>query len=331
MTKSSANTLLIRGNEIPVSTLQLEQERLKFYPDNPRVYSILRADGKTPSQEEIEKRLLEMEHVKELVQDIKINKGLIEPLIVRDETFEVLEGNSRLAAYRFLAKTDPLKWTYVKCTVIPKDVDESLIFALLGQFHIKGKKDWAPYEQAGFLYRRYKKHHADLKVLALEIAISTKRVKHLVDTYEFMVENNEEDVNSWSYYDEYLKSKKIQKAREKFPELDRLIVEKIRSGEIERAMDLRDQLPVICAAGKVLNKFVAGKKDFHEAFEEAADSGGDKTHLKRVKNFRQWITRPEVEEQVAKYEGKARSVLLYELSKIEGRARKMVKKLESGR
>ena len=34
------------------------------------------------------------------------NQGLIEPLIVRDDTFEVLEGNSRLAAYRFLAKSD---------------------------------------------------------------------------------------------------------------------------------------------------------------------------------------------------------------------------------
>src|SRR5579884_1719005 len=104
------NSILIRGTEIPAVTLQLEQQKLRFYADNPRVYSVLRGDGKVPSQEEIQKRLLEMEHVKELIQDIRLNKGLIEPLIVRDGTFEVLEGNSRLAAYRFLAKSDPVKW-----------------------------------------------------------------------------------------------------------------------------------------------------------------------------------------------------------------------------
>jgi hypothetical protein len=325
---SSANTLLIRGIEIPVTTVFLEQVRLKFYPDNPRVYSVLRSDGKTPSQEEIEKRLLEMEHVKALIQDIRINKGLIEPLIVKDETFEVLEGNSRLAAYRFLAKSDPLRWTLVKCTVLPRNVDESLVFTLLGQFHIKGKKDWAPYEQAGFLYRRYEKQHTDMKALALEIGISLKKVKHLVETYQFMVENNEEDINRWSYYDEYLRSNKIRKAREKFPELDKLVVKKIRSEEIERAMDLREQLPVICANGRVLNKFVSGKTDFQGAFDSAVESGGDRTHLKTVKKFREWVTRPEVESHLSDYEGKVRAALVYELNKIEARVRHVAKKLE---
>jgi hypothetical protein len=325
---SDSNTLLIRGHEIPVSTRLIEQDKLRFYPDNPRVYSVVRTDGKIPSQDEIEKRLLEMEHVKALIQDIRLNKGLIEPLIVKDGTFEVLEGNSRLAAYRFLKKTDPVWWAYVKCTILPIDVDEALVFALLGQFHIKGKKDWAPYEQAGFLYRRYKKHHADLKVLALEIGISAKRVRHLVETYQFMVENNEDDINRWSYYDEYLRSNKIKKARNKFPQLDKLIVRKIRSEEIERAVDLRDQMPIICGAGKVLSKFVSGKVEFHEAYEAAVESGGDRRHLKTVKNFRGWITRPAVEQHLAEYEGKVRSALVYELSKIEARVRNLVRKFE---
>ena len=132
---------------------------------------------------------------------------------------------------------------------------ESLVFALLGEYHIKGKKDWAPYEQAGFLFRRYKQHNADIKALALEINISSKKIKHLIDTYEFMVAHGEADINTWSYYDEYLKSNKVQQVRRAFPRLDQVIVEKVRSGEIERAMDLRDQLPVICTApGAALQK-----------------------------------------------------------------------------
>jgi hypothetical protein len=321
-------TILIRGKEVATRTEYLEQSKLIFYPDNPRVYSVLRGKGNVPSQEEIQRRLLEMEHVKELVQDIKQNGGLIEPLVVRDKTFEVLEGNSRLAAYRFLAKSDPLKWGYVKCSVLPSNIDEALVFALLGQYHIKGKKDWVPYEQAGFLYRRFKNHHTDIKVLAAEIGISTKLVKHLIDTYQFMIDNDEEDIKRWSYYDEYLKSNKIRKAREQYPKFDKLIVEKIRSEEIERAVDLREQLPVICSSPKALQKFATGTLDMQEAYDTAAEAGGDSAHVKAVKKFREWITRPQVENYLVESDGKIRSTIVFELRKIEAKAHHLLKKLD---
>jgi hypothetical protein len=324
----TAGTLLIRGNEVPVVTKWLEQTKLKFFAENPRVYSVLRTAGKAPAQEDIQTQLLKLEHVKELIVDIKLNKGLLEPLIVKHTTFEVLEGNSRLAAYRFLAKSDPVKWGLVKCTVLPGDIDDSLIFALLGQFHIKGKKDWAPYEQAGFLYRRFKKHNADLKVLATELGMSSKKVKHLVDVYEFMAENGEDDVSRWSYYDEYLRSNKIRKVREVHPDLDELIVEKIRSGEIKRAMDLRDQLPVICAAPKVLTKFLAQTQDFEMAHDTAVSHGGDSAHLKTTKKFREWVTRPETEDRLVDSRGKIRSSVVFELQKIEARVRHLLKKMQ---
>jgi hypothetical protein len=322
-------TILIRGNEIPIHTENIEQAKLRFYPDNPRVYSVVRGNGSVPRQEEIQKRLLEMEHVKELIQDIKLNGGLIEPLVVRDGTYEVLEGNSRLAAYRFLAKSNPLKWGYVKCNLLPDGIDEALIFALLGQYHIKGKKDWVPYEQAGFLYRRFKNHHIDISVLAVEIGLSTKRVNHLIDTYQFMVDNGEDDINRWSYYDEYLKSNKIRRAREQHPELDKLVVNKIRSEEIERAMDLRDELPVICDRPKVLQKFISGAYDFAEAYETVAELGDDTAHVKTVKKFREWVTRPQVEQFLVESDGKIRSTIIFELRKIEAKARHLLKKLDT--
>ena len=324
----SQGAMLIRGVDVPVTTRALEQSRLRFFPENPRVYSVLHGTGKAPAQDDIQRRLLELEHVKELVIDIKLNKGLIEPLIVRDKTFEVLEGNSRLAAYRFLAKNDPVKWGYVKCTILPHDIDDALVFALLGQLHIKGKKDWAPYEQAGFLYRRYRKHNADLKVLASEIGMSSKRVKHLVEVYEFMTENNEEDVTRWSYYDEFLKSLKIGKVRDKHPELDTLVVEKIRSGEIERAMDLRDQLPAICNVPKALSKFLAGAETFDDSYEIAVSQGGESAHLNTVKRFREWVIRAETEDRLLNSQGKIRSSVTFELQKIEGRIRMLLKKMQ---
>src|ERR1051326_3293104 len=103
---TSVTTLTVRKQEIPVTTKYLLQTSLKFFPENPRIYSLVRSDGKEPTQPQIYDRLLEQEHVKQLVQDIRRNGGLIEPLLVRDGSMEVLEGNSRLAAYRYLAKTD---------------------------------------------------------------------------------------------------------------------------------------------------------------------------------------------------------------------------------
>tara|TARA_R110002124_G_scaffold144122_13_gene309043 strand:- start:11319 stop:11759 length:441 start_codon:yes stop_codon:yes gene_type:complete len=105
---------------------------LKFYVDNPRIYSFVRTEGHFPTQDEILERLLALEHVRELVHDIKTNGGLIDPLIVRGGALEVLEGNSRLAAYRFLFSQDPIRWSHVKCTVLPADIPQALVFALLG-------------------------------------------------------------------------------------------------------------------------------------------------------------------------------------------------------
>ena len=142
--KVEHGTLRIRNEDIPVRTVWIEQSKLKFFVDNPRIYSVVRAGGKTPDQTEIYEELLEQEHVRELKEDIRLNGGLIDPLIVKDGTLEVLEGNSRLAACRWLYENDkanaPL-WGKVKCTLLPADIPEPLIFAILGQYHIRGKKD----------------------------------------------------------------------------------------------------------------------------------------------------------------------------------------------
>ena len=42
---------------------------------------------------------------------------------------------------------------------------------------IKGKKDWLPYERAGFLYRRHKHHAIPLTVVAQELGISDREAR----------------------------------------------------------------------------------------------------------------------------------------------------------
>ena len=186
---------------MPTKTQMLPQKKLLFFVDNPRVFSVVRANGKQPTQEEIQQQLSELEHVKELREDIKRNGGLIEPLIVRGGSFEVLEGNSRLASYRQLAEKDPIKWGMVKCTVLPYDVQDSLVFALLGQFHIKGKKDWAPYEQASVPVPAYRTTASAENPRPRTRPQYEERYSS-IETYQFMVDHDEVATSKWSYYDD---------------------------------------------------------------------------------------------------------------------------------
>ena len=147
----SQDFLRIRGQNIQIEVREIDQKNLFFWPENPRIYSAVHVGGGNPSQKDIYNRLKKMEHVRQLVKDIKQNDGLIDPIIVRGGSMEVLEGNSRLAAYRFLAERNPLKWNRIRCRILPPDTDRSLIFTLLSQYHVTGKKT-GPHTRQQALY-----------------------------------------------------------------------------------------------------------------------------------------------------------------------------------
>jgi len=321
-------TLTLCNKEVPVRTGLLPQADLRFYPDNPRIYSIVSAEEKEPHQGVIEARLVEMDHVKQLVQSIRANGGLTDPLIVRDGDFVVLEGNSRLAAYRLLARGDPIKWGQVKCTLLPRDIREDMVFALLGEYHIIGKKDWAPYEQAGYLYRRNKVHGLEPARMADEMGLSRRMVTHLIQVYSFMLEHKEEDINRWSYYEEYLKHNSVKKARQTNPKLDEVVVGKIKSGEIARAVDVRDKFTKIAAAGgKVLAAFVSGDRDFEESYDRAIARGADNTLYKRLNKFRSQVAEPEMAEDLLGMSDDHRRKCVFELKKIKQAVDSLLAKL----
>jgi hypothetical protein len=325
-------TLRIRGIDIPTITKDVEQSKLQFFVDNPRIYSFVRADGNLPTQSEICDELLQHEHVRILKEDIVANGGLIDPLIVRAGDFVVLEGNSRLAAYRFLASKDPIKWGKVRCTLLPANIDEKLVFALLGQYHIKGKKDWVPYEKAGFLFRRHKGHQIELSTVATEIGILASEAKHLVSVYEFMIAHKDTDREHWSYYDEYLKSNRIKRARDEYSTFDAFVVDEVKSGRIPKAMELRDKLPTICAAsGKILKRYVERKISFSDAYEDAVDSGGENPAYKKLRRFRTWLASQDTEEDLLEANKTVRDKALFELKEIEKRSRKLKDILEKSK
>lgn len=322
-------SITIGGNEVEVSHCLFPQSSLKFYEDNPRIYSIIRKNTGSPSQAEIEARLSDMDHVKQLIQSIRANGGLIDPLIVRDGDYVVLEGNSRLAAYRALAKLDPIKWGMVKVTFLPSDVPERLVFALLGEYHIIGRKDWAPYEQAGYLFRRVTEHDVSPQRVAREMGLSVRSVNHLVEVFSFMVEHEEDDVNRWSYYEEYLKPRASKEARARHQELDRAVVEKIRSKEIESAVAVRDKvMKVIKGGDKSINILLSGPGTLERALISAADRGVDNPWLGRLQRFRSALAESNTISEFREMSPEHRDKAKFYVGKIEVLLKKLHRELD---
>jgi hypothetical protein len=221
------DVIILRGRELKITVAYVDQMSLKFYAENPRIYSSLwREDGQEPTQAEIFDVLSKRENVREvLMPSIRENGGLIEPLLVRGTV--VLEGNSRLAAYRLLSQTDADKWRKVRIRKLPDTVSDAEVFSLLGEYHIVGRTDWIPFEQAGYLYRRHKQFKVSIDTLRREISARPRQIQHMINVYQYMIDVGDRQPNRWSYYDDLLKSRRFAKAAETHQEFYDVIVEKI--------------------------------------------------------------------------------------------------------
>jgi hypothetical protein len=322
------DVITIRKREITVRTGTLRQDQLRFYPENPRIYSTVWKDEDEPTQHEIFEALSRSEHVREvLVPSIRHNGGLIEPVLVKGKT--VLEGNSRLAAYRMLAQGEPGKWELIRVRILPDSITESEVFSLLGEYHIVGKKDWQPYEQAGYLYRRFKKHGLNEQELKDEVGLSAVKIRHLIRVYDFMVQHDDRNADRWSYYDELLKGHKYDDARQLYPHFDEFIVGKIHSSEIQRAVDLRDQLPLITkAGGNTLKKFMSGAYSFDDAVHDARMRGAGDYNVRKISDFRKWLAEEHIDSELEGASKHEKQTLAYELEKIERRIRSLMKRIK---
>lgn len=298
------------------------QEFILFY--------VLMAGG-APSQEEIEEHMLSLEHVKVLRQSIK-KVGLIDPLIVRDGDFVVLEGNSRLAAYRKLVKEDPVRWGKVKCKILPKDIDQSTILTILGQYHIVGRKDWSPFEQAGFLVRGLEDTKVKIEEFAKSLGLSVAYAKKCIEVYEYMKEQNDLNPTRWSYYEEFLKNRAIKTAVKDNPELEVKVVEDIKSGKIHEASDIRklgDIAKSKSKAGKkALTQYQEGKVTLEKAYEHVKETGVLDEDLQRMRKFKEFINDSDLEDKFVDLNDDLKNKLNFEINAIFKRLKAIQSKLK---
>lgn len=327
-------TITIGRKEFQVREEQIDQQELLFYVDNPRVYSALRENGnENPSQFEIEAKMRSMEHVKELRFQIEQNGGLIEALVVvkRNGDYIVLEGNSRLAAYRLLADKDPVKWKTVRCNVLPENITESEIFTFLGTIHLVKKKDWTVYEQAAYVYRQKTFSDLPIDTLAKNVGLSSATVKKYIEVYEFMVASDDNVQSHWNYYEQYVTNAGIKRYRTTYPEMDNWIVNQIKTGEIKEAKDIRDKLGKIAkaqdkTATKIMKDIIEGRNNIYQGYTRFEATGKSGNSYKKIREFRELMTDDEFVKSV-KRETVGNKAPLLELKKINKAITKLLKEL----
>ena len=269
----------ILGETIPLSNDYLHIDDLKFLKDNPRVYACTHGepnfDGRTAEeqQEVIYKKLLQEPSVKNLEPQVKRHGGLMEPILVRHDTMEVIEGNSRLAVYRhFHQKKTEGEWEHIPCEIVSSLTDDQQA-AFLNQIHVKGKTSWSAYEKANFAYVR-KERGWSLEKIAGVFGESIGTIRTRVKVIEAMKTNEDNARSHFSYYDVLVRSAEMSEAMQK-EGVSGFLLTKIKNfgpkdedGDFT-AQELRKKLPVILKKPKVLTKYLEGKIDLDEGYQIA--------------------------------------------------------------
>lgn len=327
--EESKREMLIGGKPVLVTDKMMLQTDLEFYPENPRVFTALHTlEDDNPSQETIEEEMRKLDNVKTLKASIAANGGLLEPIIVRGNV--VLEGNSRLAAYRILAQTDPIKWAYIRCTVLPDDISEEQILNLLGTIHIIGRTDWTAFEKAGYLFRTKNKSRRPIESIANELGMKVSDAKTFIKVYARMRSENDMVPKRWSHYFELLKNPAIAKAEDENPDMEIIpkIIEKIKTDKINDAKDIREVGKIVKSqhedALMVLEQYLDGEIDLEDALDLTGDLNRAQTISKGFAKFHDLITNNLTS---IKNQMKQDADLVWKIKQIENTLSSLIKKM----
>ena len=278
MNRKNIHEIVVNGQKIQTTTEEIDIFKLKYWKENPRVNAIIKQKyGDTDiSDEDIEKELWEKDSVKDLFKDIEKNGGLKDEILVKNSI--VLEGNSRLCAYRRLYKKaerendedEILKWSYIRAKILPNETSNEVVFSVLGTWHIKGKTRWDTYEKAAYFKSMNINYGYSFTDIADSISETEKFVKDHIEAHDLMVENDVYTLEKFSYFYEIIKNKKIKELSSNDPNVIPNIIQAIKENRFKRGEEIRD-LHKVLKDKKAKKEFFNEKVDFNEALETTKD------------------------------------------------------------
>ena len=281
---TQAETMMIGNKAIPIKMAEIDIFDLDYYPENPRINYVLSKLGDALDQKTIEESLWKLDSTKELAEDIRKNGGLIEEVLVMGN--QVIEGNSRLCAYRHLYKSTPEeqknKWKKIRAKIILTQIGSKDLFLLLGKLHIKGKTQWDPYEKASYIYKMMEENGMTTDEVGQIVGMSPSSIKTQIKAYELMkngylpklsrLADEKTELKKFSIFEEYFKSSDLQNLARENPDIlsdEKFIAWVLDQRVRSAAYDVKKDLP------NILKSKPARKVFLQSAPEDAIQAAKD--------------------------------------------------------
>lgn len=305
----SKEAITVLGREITYEIKDVDIYSLEYYSENPRInYIISRFPPEKVTQEFIGQKLLELESTKERIKDLEENKGLLDEVYVVGN--KVVEGNTRLCAYRRLSKKypDDPRWRCIKARILKDDIKDEELFYILGIFHIKGKTEWDAFEKAAYIHKMIRVLNKNPEEIAKQLGIQKKTIdvmlkayevmsqKYLANSGEALVNGSRDELKKYSYFEAFFRQKELAKKAEDAPDFLDQFVEWVGEDRFKKAQNVRE-LSKILSNKKACKAFYEG--DSEEAFDEAMhilyEQKPEKVDkfYKKVREFRELIKEAE--------------------------------------
>ena len=269
----------IMGEEHEFKESKVDILKLKYYPDNPRVHHIISKLEK-PTQEQIEKTMWDGDATKDLFWDIKQN-GLQDPILI-SEDYYVMEGNTRLCAFRYLFqqakknadKEGIEKWRYIQCEMYPPGLDKLGMHYMLGTWHIKRKKEWDSFEKASYIKRLMNEFDKTEDDICDELKIKKADINKMLWVHNVMVEDDVSNIKQYSHVEQIYQKPKLRHIIEKQPKKRKQIINIVKSGNIGRAENIRKLPKIMDTLGDGLYLLETGM-DFDKVYSKALEENPD--------------------------------------------------------
>ena len=275
------DTTPINGRRVPYRDDVIDVDQLQFWEANPRVYAAVRGvpgwNKADPMrrQQIIAKCMENEESTRSVLEGLRLHQGQQEPLIVDLRGNIVIEGNSRLAALRDLAREDSAQWGAAICRCY-NDLTEEERCALLSEMHVIGKTEWNPYVKAATYWRQHHELKWDLPKIARVNRTNVAKVKTELATVELMAKENELNERKYSWYNVLTSTRAINRVFENNADFRDRVLAVVRNASseatdpVERASSsFRDGLNDLVKKDRPLRRFCSGRRTLQQAVDEA--------------------------------------------------------------
>lgn len=143
-----------------------------------------------------------------------------------------------------------------------------------------------------------------------------------------MLEHDDLRPDRWSYYEEYLKNRGINKYRETHPQMDDTFVSQVKTEQIKQAMDVRTVLGEIAkakdkSATKIMQDIIQGSTSIYAGYEKFKATGKASNGYQRIKKFHDLIDDDDFQKALL-LEATTNKSVAFELKKIQKAINKLI-------